>query len=524
MNLLIYGMIYLGSALMVYNVYSYIRYARHLQEKKDWGTERNVLYIPIVLLVLFLLGYLAVGFFGKPDLIISGILFGGSIFVFIIFRLLQFITNRVQENEHLEAKLLLAEESSKTKTAIMSTMSHEMRTPMNAIIGLDFIALQNDKLLPETRRQIEKIDENARHLMALIENILDMSDIDAGKMELKRDTFSLYQLLEMINRMTVSRCTMKGLDYQNSVDGSLDDYFTGDERKLRQILVSILDNAIKFSDAPGTISFITQQLNNTGSTRTLRFTVSDTGIGIDDEYLPRIFDPFDKADNSVTSQHGGIGLSLAVTKSLVDLMNGKIEVKSKKDEGSDFIVTVVLDASDRKADPKIISEKIIPPEQKPEPEPEVPEIPQSEPETEIPEAPADTGALSPTRVLIVEDIDINAEILADLLDMNDIASERAENGEIALKMFTENPENYYRAILMDLRMPVMDGLEATRRIRALDRPDAAVIPIIAVTANASDNDKRDSLEAGMNCHLSKPVDVDLLFKTLNEYINKPETE
>ena len=516
MNLLIYGMIYLGSALMVYNVYSYIRYARHLQEKKDWGTERNVLYIPIVLLVLFLLGYLAVGFFGKPDLIISGILFGGSIFVFIIFRLLQFITNRVQENEQLEAKLLLAEENSKTKTAIMSTMSHEMRTPMNAIIGLDFIALQNDKLLPETRRQIEKIDENARHLMALIENILDMSDIDAGKMKLNRDTFSLYDLLEMINRMTVSRCTMKGLDYHNAIDGSLDDYFLGDERKLRQVLVSILDNAIKFSDNPGTVSFITKQLNNTGSTRTLRFTVSDTGIGIDEKYLSRIFDPFDKEDNTATSQHGGIGLSLALTKKLVELMNGNVEVKSKKDEGTTFIVTVVLDASDRKAAPKEPADTVSFPEQKPQPD--MQEIPQPEPEAEIRETAAADVAPDRMRVLIVEDIDINAEILADLLEMKDIASEWAENGEIALKMFTENPENYYRAILMDLRMPVMDGLEATRKIRALDRPDAAVIPIIALTANASNSDKQNSLDAGMNCHLSKPVDTDLLYATLNEYM------
>ena len=525
MDKLIYGMIYLGSALMVYNVYSYIRYAGHLQEKKDWGKERKVLYIPIILLVMFLLGYLAVGIFGQPDLIVSGILFGGSIFVFIIFQLLQFITNRVQENERLEAQLIAAEERSQTKNIIMSSLSHEMRTPMNAIIGLDFIALQSDKLHPETRRQIEKIDENARHLMALIENILDMSDIDAGTMVLKEDTFSVYELIEMINRMMRSRCTMKGLDYQNAINGSLDDFYVGDQRKLRQILVSILDNAIKFTDSPGVVTFVTKQVSNVGSSRTLRFTISDTGEGISEEYLPRIFEPFDKEDNSMTSRHGGIGLSLAVTKKIVELMHGDIEISSQKNVGSTFTVTVMLDASDRKAAPKKPTEKPEAGKQEQIPsvftrtEPELAAGESEETSGESEDAADESAEPAQMRVLIAEDIDINAEILADLLDMEDIASERAENGEIAVRMFSQNKENYYQAILMDLRMPVMDGLEAARKIRALDRPDAAAIPIIAITANTSDNDKSNVIEAGMNCHLSKPVDAELLFETLERLVS-----
>ncbi|MBQ6481825.1 MAG: hypothetical protein IJI45_11965, partial [Anaerolineaceae bacterium] len=319
MNWLIYGMVYLGSALMVFNIYSYVQYARRLQEKKDWGKERLYLHIPIILLVLFLLGYLAVGIFGKPDLIISGILFGGSIFVFIIFQLIQFITQRVQENEHLEAELKAAEESTKTKNALLSSISHEMRTPMNAIIGLDFIARQRQDLHPETRRQLEKIDESARHLMALIDNILDMSDIDSGHIVIKQDTFSLIDLLENINVILRGQCIAKDLYYSYSVIGTLDDFYVGDQGKLRQVLLSLLDNAIKFTES-GTITFLTEQIESAGNSRTLRFIINDTGNGINPEFLPKIFDKFTQEDTTSTDRYGGIGLSLAVTKNIVELM------------------------------------------------------------------------------------------------------------------------------------------------------------------------------------------------------------
>ena len=540
MDWLIYGMIYLGSALMVYNVYSYVRYARNLQKKKDWGKERSVLYIPIVLLMLFLMGYLAVGIFGRPDIIIAGILFGGSIFVFIIFYLLQFITNRVQESEHLEAKLAAAEESSRTKNIFLSSVSHEMRTPMNAIIGLDFLALKDPTLKPVTRRQFEKIDENARHLMSLIDNILDMSAIDSGKMVLREGTFSLYDMLENINVIMRGKCIWKNLLYSSSIIGNLDDFYVGDQGKLKQVLLSLLDNAVKFTEDSGTITFSAEQTESSGENRVLRFVISDSGIGIDAEFLPKIFDPFAKENSSTTDRYGGIGLSLTVSQKIIELMLGSIDVKSEKGSGSTFTVCVKLGASDRKAAPKTVisvpepsgseifltisenepdTEKITNPADEQEvPADQTPDTSESDKQQNtIVSAEAKTADGS-VRILIVEDVDLNAEILADLLEMEDITSERAENGEIALKMFSEKPINHYDAILMDLRMPVMDGLEATRKIRSLNRPDAVMVPIIALTANASQADSRNVMEAGMNYHLSKPVDSDLLLEALTRFV------
>ena len=555
MNWLIYGMVYLGSALMVYNIYSYIRYAGHLQEKKDWGKERSILYIPIFLLVLFLLGYLAVGFFGKPDLIISGILFGGSIFVFIIFKLLGFITARVQKIEHLEAKLIAAEESSKVKSQFLSNVSHEMRTPMNGIIGLDQLALKNPDLHPTTRRQLEKIGENADYLKSLIDNILDMSDFDAGRVDLKHDTFSLIHLLEDINLIVRGQCSQKGLNYSFDVIGELNDYYVGDKGKVRQILLSLLENAVKYTPAPGNVSLTAEQVQSAIYTCTLRFIVKDTGIGIDENYMDKIFSAFSREHDASTDTYGGIGLSLAITKKIAAMMDGSIEVSSEKNAGSTFTVTISLGKSDRKAGLKENIRLIDPAagngsdnkpagseqegsaststdHNEPEAVPSAPGGPASEPvpenlETENPPLeidPSETDTAEDTlkgiRVLIAEDIDLNAEILADLLEMEDISSERAENGEAAVRMFRESPEHYYDAVLMDLRMPVMDGLDAARNIRALDRPDAASVPIIALTANASHEDRKNVIEAGMDSHLTKPVDSELLLETLTVLIRR----
>ena len=178
MRYIIYALVYLGSALMVYNIYGFIRFARDIRSRKNWDEENMILYIPIVLLVLFLIGYLAVGFFGKPDLIIAGILFGGSIFVYIMYQTLSRITQRIIEGEHMEAQLMAAEESNRAKTAFLASVSHEMRTPMNVILGLDNVALKEPSLPEETRGHLQKIDASARHLLDLINNLLDMNSIE----------------------------------------------------------------------------------------------------------------------------------------------------------------------------------------------------------------------------------------------------------------------------------------------------------------------------------------------------------
>ena len=437
MKLAVYSMVYLGSALMVYNIIGFLRFARHVQKDQTWEQGRLILYIPIALLVMFLLGYLAVGILGKPDLIVSGILFGGSIFVYIMFRFLWNVSDRIRENGHMEAKLMAAEASNEAKSEFLSNMSHEMRTPMNAII------------------------------------------------------VSLEEMLALLNLLAKTECDQAGLCFESETVGPANGLFIGDAFRLKQVLLSILENAAKYTLSPGTVTFITEVVPHEDDNSEIHFTVCDTGIGISEEFLPRIFDSFSKEDVSNTNRFGGSGLGLSIAKKLTDMMGGTITVQSRKGEGSTFIVSLVLERA--KSDPQDITknadEKI---------------------------------CLSGRRVLIVEDVDMNAEIVADLLELEEIDSERACDGQEALDLFSHKPPHYYDAILMDLRMPVMDGLEATRRIRALapERPDAAKIPIIALTANAFDGDVQASLDAGMNEHLSKPADSELLTETLRRLIPK----
>ncbi|MBQ6961016.1 MAG: response regulator [Clostridia bacterium] len=488
---LIYGMVYAGSALMVYNIIRYVRYELRLQKNKKWGKERQVLLVPIFLLVMFLFGYLAVGLFGSPDIIVSGILFGGSVFVFVIFGLLQRITDRIQENERLEADLRVAKESSRVKTTFLSSMSHEMRTPLNAIMGLDALALQNPELPAETRAQLEKVGDSAKHLLDMINNILDMNSIEAGSLTLKEEEFPLRKTLELAGLITKNRCEEKGLTYESSFSDALDDYYVGDETMLKHALLNVLGNAVKFTPAPGSVSFTVEQTVSQGPDRELRFIIADTGIGIDESLMRNLFTPFTAGDTSSTNRYSGSGLGLALSKRVTEMMGGGIAVSSKKGQGSTFTLTVRLKASDRKAE--------------------------KQPEQDA-ESAAEETQLAGLKVLIVEDIDLNAEIVADLLDLEGISSDRAENGLVAVDMFTRSKPGTYDAILMDLRMPVMDGLDATRIIRDQNRPDAKTVPILALTANAFDEDVRNSLEAGMNAHMAKPVDPDLLFDNLRHLV------
>ena len=485
---IIFGMVYAGSALMVFNIFRYLSYSRELQRKEKWGKERRILQIPIILLVLFLFGYLAIGIIGKPDLIISSILFGGSVFVFIIFGLLRRITSRIQENERLEADLRAAEEANRVKNNFLSSMSHEMRTPLNAIMGLDALALKNPALPQDARTQLEKVGISARHLLKLINNILDMNSIEEGALTLKEEEFSLRETLELANIITQNRCGEKGLAYESSIAASLDDYYVGDEMLLKRALFNVLENAVKFTHAPGAVSFIAEQTVSAGPDRALRFIIRDTGIGMDEALLSTMFSPFAKGDASTTDRYGGTGLGLALSKRIAEMMGGDITVASKKNEGSAFTVTVRLKASERKRAPESAAPREI--------------------------------TLAGLRVLIVEDIDLNAEIVADMLELEGVSSERAENGRIAVDKFSASAPDTYDAILMDLRMPVMDGLDAARVIRALDRPDAKTVPILALTANAFDEDVRKSLEAGMDAHMAKPVDPEILYENLRRLVSE----
>ena len=550
------------------------------------------------------------------------IVFSLSILLYI-FYLMQ------QREKQIEVEKVLAEESSRAKTSFLSNMSHEIRTPMNAIIGLDNLALKDPDLSPHTREQLEKIGSSARHLLGLINDILDMSRIESGRMILKEEEFSFRDFIDQINVMINGQCADKGLDFECRIIGRVKDYYIGDDMKLKQVLINILGNAVKFTPVPGEVTFTVEQIAEFEQYCTLRFIIRDTGVGMSKEYIPKIFEAFSQEDSGKVNKYGSTGLGMAITKNIVEMMNGEIQVESEKGIGSAFTVTVTLNSSDRSVHddhgwslPKGLRLLVVDDDetacehaglvsdaigiradtvlngrdalkmicscrdqgcpydfvltdyrmpgmdgleltrairafdegrtaviiltgyswddiQEEAQEAGVDGI-MSKPlftdsmlreirkileirktsagtahELVTEEEPEPDGnTLEGLLVLIAEDIDLNAEILTDLLEMEGIASDRAENGQRAVEMFSAQPDYHYDAILMDVRMPVMDGLEATRAIRALDRADAKHIPIIAMTANAFDDDVQRSLQAGMTAHLSKPVEPERLYDEL----------
>ena len=528
----------------------------------------------------------------------------------------------MQQQHALSDALKSAEEANKAKTAFLSNMSHEIRTPMNAIIGLDSIALNDPQTPEKTKEYLEKIGSSADHLLNLINDILDMSRIESGRMTLKNEEFSFPKLLEAINTMFSGQCQDKGLEYQCHINGEIDSYYIGDNMKLRQVLINILGNAVKFTPEGGTVTMDVERKARYEGKTVLEFRISDTGIGMSQEFLPKIFDTFAQEDSSATSRYGSTGLGLAITKSIVEMMNGNIHVESEKGKGTTFTVTVTMEDSKRGDDEndeevrpedmtvlvvdddpiacehaKLVLEKAgiaadladsgaeaiekvrlrharrapynlilvdwkMPEMDGVETTRKIREIVGNESAIiiltayrwdEILEEATKAGVdsfvskplfatsvleefksatrrknlsgkeqnkadLDGRRILLAEDMQVNAEIMMMILKSRNMKAELAENGKIALEMFEKNPEHYYDAILMDMRMPEMDGLEATRRIRALDREDAKQIPIIALTANAFDEDVQRSLQAGLNAHLSKPVRPESLFETLESLI------
>ena len=453
---------------------------------------------------------------------------------FIVLALLVMfdIYSHTQRRERqTEIEKAIAEDASRAKTSFLSNMSHEIRTPLNAIIGLDSMALRSQNLEPKTREQLEKIGASAKHLLGLINDILDMSRIESGRMVLKNEEFRLGEMIDQVNIMVQSQCMEKGLRYSFKVDESVGTNYYGDDMKLKQVLINILGNSVKFTEVPGEVSLNIDVVSSSASSDVVRFRMRDTGIGMEEQYIEKIFEAFSQEDMTSTNRYGGSGLGMAITKNFVEMMQGEIKVQSEKGVGSVFIVTVPLKKSalaDAGNEKRAIAGG---------------ERAKAAAGLETDGAAAfagentaartgggsaeileDAGAalavsLAGKRILVAEDVALNAEILTDLLELEDILPEIAENGQTALRMFSENPAGYYDAILMDMRMPVMDGLTATKAIRALDRSDAKTIPIIAMTANVFDEDVEQCLAAGMNAHLGKPIEPDVLYAALKKHIS-----
>ena len=403
-----------------------------------------------------------------------------------------------ESREALKDALAEAERASKAKTSFLSNMSHEIRTPMNAIIGLNNIAMNEPTASDKVKEYLEKIGASAQHLLGIINDVLDMSRIETGHMSVLAEEFSFTDSIEQVNTMIGGQCADKGLNYEYSVRGHIDDHYVGDAMKLKQILINILGNAVKFTPEGGTVSFTIEEGRRFDNKAVIKFVMSDTGIGMSEWFMSHLYDAFSQEDMSSTNKYGSTGLGMPITKSLVELMNGHIEVQSEKGKGTTFTVTVTLGTVENAE--QIDGDKL---------------AAQAEAENAEEQAVVD---LSGKKILLAEDVDVNAEIMMMLLTQKEMLVDRAENGRIALQMFEDHEPGYYDAILMDMRMPEMDGLEATRRIRTTDREDAETIPIIALTANAFDEDIQRSMQAGLNAHLSKPVEPEILYKTLGSLI------
>ena len=529
----------------------------------------------------------------------------------------------LEQQTALNDALAAAEQANKAKTAFLSSMSHEIRTPMNAIIGLDNIALNDPETPEKTREYLEKIGTSAEHLLNLINDILDMSRIESGRMVLRNEEFSISKFIEAINTFFSGQCSDKGLQYSCRINGEIDDFYIGDSMKLKQVLINILGNAVKFTPSGGAVELGIRRKAQYDGKSTLEFTVRDTGIGISEEFMPHIFDTFAQEDATSTNKYGSSGLGLAITKNIVEMMNGNIQVESVKHEGTTFRICVTLEDSPHKKDDsgtqygsmkdiniliidddpvdcehgKLVLEKngifadtalsgaegiekiklmrgrgnpyrLILVDWK------MPELDGIETTKRIRSVVGDEAAIiiltaykwddildnamengvdsfiskplfasniseefesalkrknivktekngdkdfTGKRILLAEDIEINAEIMKMILETRGIEVDVAVNGKKAVEMFEGHPENYYFAILMDMRMPEMDGLTATKVIRNLERSDVKEIPIIALTANAFDEDVQRSLQAGLNAHLTKPVEPDILFETLGSF-------
>lgn len=364
---------------------------------------------------------------------------------------------------------------SRAKSDFLSRMSHEIRTPMNAIMGMTAIALEEKELAPSTRNCLEKIDVSSKYLLSLINDILDMSRIESGKMTVETVCFSLDDAISGIDAIMRTPIEAKGI-YLRIDKNITHPNVMGDPLKLNQVMVNMIGNALKFTSKGGITVSVREEPTATPELVSVRFSVRDTGIGISEENLGRIFNSFEQAEAATARRYGGTGLGLAISSNFVKLMGGTLEVKSKVGEGSEFYFTLPY---------HLASDKDIP---------------------------VDSGGgaevdLSSKRILLAEDDELNTEIAVTLLKKERLTVDTAENGRIAADKFISSPEGYYDAILMDIRMPVMDGVEATKLIRQADRRDAKTVPIIAMSANAFDEDMKKSIDCGMNGHLSKPIDM-----------------
>jgi signal transduction histidine kinase/CheY-like chemotaxis protein len=376
---------------------------------------------------------------------------------------------------------------SRAKSEFLSKMSHEIRTPMNAILGMTEIALSEEDISTNQAGYLKKIKYSAKYLLTLINDILDMSRIESGKSYIEMTDINLDDVLLGLQSIIGTQCEAKGLFYIVSDRVKLRRFVT-DILKLNQILLNLLGNAVKFTPPGGRITLdVSLSEPDKDDTAVMTFIVSDTGIGIRKDRLQKIFEPFEQEDISTVRQYGGTGLGLPISRNYVNLLGGDMNVESEQEAGTTFTFTIPVKVQTAGTDSRT-----------------------DQTDRDI--------SFDGRHILIAEDDELNMEIAQTLLTKSGFDVTPAENGRIAVEAFANSAPGFFDAILLDIRMPELNGLEAAEQIRAMDRPDAASIPILALSANAFAEDIKISKAAGMNDHIIKPLDMRILLQKLKQYM------
>lgn len=397
-------------------------------------------------------------------------------------------TENIRAQQALEQALDSAKVASEAKTMFLSAMSHDIRTPMNAITGL-ITLLKKDYNKPEKIfEHLDQLDSTSEMMLELINNILDMARIESGKIVLENNPIDIKGIHSEVKNMYLTQAELKDITVFDETDINYDSYL-GDEIAIKKILINLFSNATKYTNAGGTIKLISKSLGvDSNGYDLIRFTIEDNGVGMSHEFMEHMFDPFEREANTTATGIGGTGLGMSIVKNIIELMGGTINVFSEKNVGTTIVVEIPMKPSIEIKEEAVVKENV-------------------------------DIDVSGINLLVVEDNELNAMIIMELLEMEGVSTRRAENGQIAYEMFMQASEDEYDAILMDIQMPVLNGYDATQLIRSSSHARAASIPIIALTANAFKEDVQNALNAGMNAHISKPIKMDVLKRTLAKYIS-----
>lgn len=394
-----------------------------------------------------------------------------------------------REKERLERELQTADSENKAKTEFMNRMSHDFRTPINGILGMLEIIDAHDQEPEKTRECLGKIRVSADHLLDLVNDVLDMSKLESGQAVLEQDRFNLEELMREVHTLVDAQMQEAGIVHHRHRNSIAHSNLIGSDLRLRQIMLNLFSNAVKYNKPGGSVDTYARELSDDGETALFEFTIRDTGIGMSRDFVEnQLFKPFTQEQFGARTQYKGTGLGMSIVKTLIDAMGGTISVQSEPNVGTTitFCLAFKIDKAAQSEEPALA-------------------------------APTEYVSLAGKRVLLVEDNELNMEIAEFYLDSAGATVIKAWNGKEAVRAFSGSKPGAFSLILMDLMMPVMDGLEATRIIRALDRPDAYSVPIIAMTANAFDEDREKTKAAGMNAHLVKPLDMRVLLEAVGRF-------